>query len=197
MSYANIAIVDFNFDDVIMIESISVFENECRLSGAWEFPLTSKEQVINVIGNSLILVLGNSQKFKKYIGDNFFKYIEINSFLLEARQAVSDAHISYVKFKEADLGKRKKLVVPDFYDWPEGLDLNRSIEIMESLGRMAHPHNTPENSRRILATSRLVKFLIDMWHSDEQKRKTRKYVDGDDAVITILPICWLNAEPAK
>jgi hypothetical protein len=31
-----------------------------------------------------------------------------------------------------------------------------------------------------------------MWHLDEQDRSSRKYVEGEDAEITILPKSWLN-----
>ena len=99
---------------------------------------------------------------------------------------------SYEDFKLQDLAKRKKLVAPDFFEWPEEIDFNNSISILEGLGKMATPHNTPEKMRKTLAASRLLKLLIDMWHSDEQERKNRKYVEGEDAAITVLPNCWLT-----
>ena len=46
--------------------------------------------------------------------------------------------------------------------------------------------------RNTLAAARLVKFLIEMWQLDEQERVNRKYVDGTDAEITILPESWLR-----
>ena len=46
--------------------------------------------------------------------------------------------------------------------------------------------------KKTLAAARLVKFLVDMWQLDEQERGNRKYVDGADAEITILPESWLK-----
>jgi hypothetical protein len=34
-----------------------------------------------------------------------------------------------------------------------------------------------------------------MWHLDEQERNNRKYVEGEDAKITILPESWLEQSP--
>jgi hypothetical protein len=31
-----------------------------------------------------------------------------------------------------------------------------------------------------------------MWQLDEQERNNRKYVEGEDAAITILPESWLS-----
>jgi len=57
---------------------------------------------------------------------------------------------------------------------------------------MAVPSSTPEDMKKTLAAARLVKFLVDMWQLDEQERVNRKYVDGTDAEITILPESWLK-----
>ena len=52
--------------------------------------------------------------------------------------------------------------------------------------------NLITRSTHSVAAARLVKFLIEMWQLDEQERVNRKYVDGTDAEITILPESWLN-----
>ena len=51
--------------------------------------------------------------------------------------------------------------------------------------------STPAAMRSTLAAGRLVKFLVEMWQLDEQEKVNRKYVDGTDAEITILPESWL------
>ena len=52
--------------------------------------------------------------------------------------------------------------------------------------------SAPKDMRKTLATARLVKFFIEMWQLDEQERANRKYVEGADAEITILPESWLK-----
>jgi len=54
-----------------------------------------------------------------------------------------------------------------------------------------YPMSTPAAMRSTLAAGRLVKFLVEMWQLDEQEKVNRKYVDGTDAEITILPESWL------
>jgi hypothetical protein len=46
--------------------------------------------------------------------------------------------------------------------------------------------------KKTLAAARLIKYLIDMWQQDEQERGNRKYVEGVEAEITILPESWLS-----
>ena len=87
--------------------------------------------------------------------------------------------------------KRKKLVPPDFYDWPEVIDFNASTKYLESIGKMATPVGTPEGFKNTLSAARLIKHLVDMWQLDEQERNNRKYVEGEEAKITILPESWL------
>ena len=75
---------------------------------------------------------------------------------------------------------------------PDDLDFNKSSEYLESIGKMAVPGSTPDVMKKTLAAARLVKFLVDMWQLDEQERGNRKYVDGADAEITIMPESWLK-----
>ena len=112
--------------------------------------------------------------------------------MLEAKKAANDAILAYELFKSEDAKKRKKMVEPSFFNWPEELDFNQSAEFLESIGKVAVPASTPEGMKNTLAAARLVKFLVEMWQLDEQERVNRKYVDETDAEITILPESWLK-----
>ena len=94
--------------------------------------------------------------------------------------------------KSEDAKKRKKMVEPIFFNWPDDLDFNQSSEFLESIGKMAVPVGTPSQMKKTLAAARLLKYLIDMWQEDEQERGNRKYVEGAEAEITILPNSWLR-----
>lgn len=190
--YASIAVVELTSDKKILIESISVTKGECVLSGAWEFPIIERENISNVLSGRLLIVLGNEDKFKDFIDDSNYVYLTAKPFLDEARIAASDALFAYESFKAENPTKRKKMVVPDFYDWPDAIDFNQSAKFLESIGKMATPDSTPNGFKNVLATARLVKHLVDMWHLDEQDRSSRKYVEEKEAEITILPAAWLK-----
>jgi hypothetical protein len=190
--YASIAVVELTSDKKILIESISVTKGECVLSGAWDFSITERENISNVLSGRLLIALGDENKFRDFIDDSSYVYLTAKPFLDEARIAASDALLAYENFKAENPTKRKKMVAPDFYDWPDAIDFNHSAKFMESIGKMATPLSTPSGFKNVLATARLVKHLIDMWHLDEQDRSSRKYVEGEDAEITILPRTWLN-----
>ncbi len=190
--YASIAIVELTTTNKLLIESISVTRGECILSGAWELPSSEKEDVSNILSGRLLIVLGDENRFKKFINDSNYVYLKAGPFLEEARQAASEAMTAYENFKAENPTKRKKMIAPNFYNWPESIDFNESAKFLESIGKMATPDGTPVEFRSVLSTARLVKHLIDMWHLDEQDRSSRKYVEGDEAEITILPNCWLK-----
>jgi hypothetical protein len=190
--YASIAVVEIHPGERVTIESISVSKGECVLSGAWDFSTSDKLNIDNVVLGKLIVPLGDTLAVKQLLINSDLKYLSAKPFLQEAKEAADDAIAAYEAFKSEDLKKRKKMVEPTFFNWPADLDFNLSAEYLESIGKMAVPKSTPEEMKKTLAAARLVKFLVDMWHLDEQERENRKYVDGTDAEITILPESWLK-----
>jgi hypothetical protein len=189
--YASIAVVEIHPGEKVTIESISVSKGECVLSGAWDFSTSDKLNIDNVVSGKLIIPLGDETAIRKLLAESNLKFLSVKPFLQEAKSAVDDALAAYELFKSEDLKKRKKMVEPSFFAWPEDLNFNHSAEYLESIGKMAVPTSTPAAMRSTLAAARLVKFLVEMWQLDEQERANRKYVDGTDAEITILPESWL------
>ena len=190
--YASIAVVEIHADSTVTIESVSVTSGECVLSGAWEFQISEGENIQNVLSGKLIIPLGKMDGIKKLIGDTQVAYVEASPFLTDAKEAASEALEAYEAFKSENPTKRKKLVSPSFYDWPETIDFNDASSYLESIGKMATPVGTPEGFKKTLSAARLLKHLVDMWQLDEQERNNRKYVEGEDAAITILPESWLS-----
>ena len=190
--YASIAIVQIYNDEKVIIESISITKGECVLSGSWVFSIQDKENIANVVYGKCIIPLGDESDVKKILVNSKLAYLNVQHFLQEAKNAASEALLAYETFKSEDAKKRKKMVEPTFFNWPDELDFNNSADYLESLGKLAVPVSTPVEMKQILAASRLVKFLVDMWNLDEQERVNRKYVDGTDAEITILPKSWLK-----
>lgn len=190
--YASIAIVQIYKNEKIVIESISISKGECVLSGAWIFSLDDQKNINNVVFGKLIIPLGDETSLKKLLVNSNLQYLSAKPYLLEARKAASDALVAYELFKSEDAKQRKNMVEPSFFAWPEDLDFNLSVEYLESIGKMAVSPTTPEIMKKTLAAARLVKFLVDMWQLDEQQRVNRKYVDGTQAEITILPESWLK-----
>jgi len=189
--YASIAVVEIHPGEKVTIESISVSKGECVLSGAWDFSTSDNQNIDNVLSGKLIIPLGDETAIRKLLAESNLKYLSAKPFLQEAKRAADDALAAYELFKSEDVKKRKKMVEPSFFAWPEDLNFNQSAEYLESIGKMAVPTSTPVAMRSTLAAARLVKFLVEMWQLDEQERVNRKYVDGTDAEITILPESWL------
>ena len=189
---ASIVIVELHPDDKITIESLAVSRGECSLSGAWIFSTSEKQKIENVVSGKLVVALGDQREVEAFFSSNQLKYVQAKSFIQEARIAASDAIAAFEVFKSQDATKRKKMVEPSFFSWPENLDFNKSEEYLESIGKMGATESVPKDMRKTLATARLVKFFVEMWQLDEQERANRKYVEGADAEITILPESWLK-----
>ena len=189
--YASIAVIEIHFDERVTIESISVTEGECVLSGAWEFPTSNTSDISSVLSGKLIIALTDSNAISALCNGFELTFIDSEPFIKDAKNAVEHAMVAYEAFKAENPTKRKKLVAPEFSTWPDSIDFTQATTHLESIGKMATPVGTPELFKRTLAAARLVKMLVDMWHFDEQERKNRKYVEGEDARITILPESWL------
>jgi hypothetical protein len=190
--YASIAIVEVHPDDSVTIESISVTEGECVLSGAWDFEITDNEKIQNVLSGKMIIPIGEKKSIEKLSLKGEIVVIDPAPFLRDAKKAAEDALVAYEAFKSEDPTKRKKLVAPDFYNWPSDVDFGLSATYLESIGKMSTPGGTPDKFKKTLAAARLVKHLIEMWQLDEQERNNRKYVEGEQAKMTILPESWLS-----
>jgi len=190
--YASIAIVEMHPANTVTIEAISVTAGECLLSGAWDFPLSETEKIRNVLSGKMIIPLGPEVMVKKLTFGLEVLFLDVASFLSDAKRAAGEALVAYQTFKSENPNKRKNLVSPEFYSWPAELDFNASAEYLGSIGKMPAPSGTPDGFKATLSAAKLVKHLIDMWHLDEQERNNRKYVEGEDAKITILPESWLK-----
>ena len=191
--YASIAVVELHPGDLVTIESISVTEGECVLSGAWGFNISEEENISNVLSGKMIVPLGEKKELGKLPIKSEMIFLDSVPFLIDAKKAAKEALEAYETFKSENLTKRKKLVAPEFYNWPDSINFNESADYLESIGKMATPSGTPDNFKKPLSAARLVKHLVDMWQLDEQERNNRKYVEGEDAKITILPESWLEA----
>jgi len=191
--YASIAVVELHPGDLVTIESISVTEGECVLSGAWGFNISEEENISNVLSGKMIVPLGEKKELGKLPIKSEMIFLDSVPFLIDAKKAAKEALEAYETFKSENLTKIKKLVAPEFYNWPDSINFNESADYLESIGKMATPSGTPDNFKKTLSAARLVKHLVDMWQLDEQERNNRKYVEGEDAKITILPESWLEA----
>ncbi len=192
VDYAAIAIVEMTNDGKIIIESLSVSRKEVILSGAWNFSMQETESIKRVLTGSFLLLLGEEKRLRDLLGDSEYVYLEMQPFIEEAKFAAKEAAISFDSYKADSPLKRNKLVAPEFYNWPDSVNLNNATEILQSMGKLATPLGTLNEMKRIIAAARLLRYLIDKWHSDEQERNNRKYIQGNEADITILPKAWLQ-----
>ena len=162
------------------------------MSGAWVFSVKQIDSIKGVLAGSLLIPLGDEKRLREFLVDSQYIYLELQPFLEEAKLAASEAALSFDSFKADSPSKRKKLVAPKFYNWPDSVNLNNATDILESMGKLAIPLGTPDEMKRLIAAARVLKHLIDKWHLDEQERINRKYIQGNEADATILQKAWLQ-----
>lgn len=184
-SYISIAILD-ETKDYIAIESISVMKNSCVLSGAWVLESTESIQKESLISNKLVLNISKETSKVQAKASQ----VNLSDFL---RDAAGEAQIAIQEFNEyvaEDPKKRKNLVQPTFFDWPESIDLE-NITHYESVFKIKMDfENAQPEIRKVLAVSKLVQHLINSWHLDEQERCNRRYLDNVQVNYTLLPRSW-------
>ena len=93
--YASIAIVEIHPDNTVTIESVSVTDGECLLSGAWDLSLSEVEKIKNVLSAKMIIPLGRKAAVEKLTFGLEVVFLDVASFLSEAKRAADEALIAY------------------------------------------------------------------------------------------------------
>lgn len=185
--YASIAIVEILNGSRIAISSISVTRTEISLSGGWTFELNNKKDIESVLSNKVIINLSNKADFKELVPSGVARVSTFSDFLSSANKEAEIALNDFYTYQQADLNKRKKIVPPSFFSWPQEVDLKAIETELKKFGLQEKIVGTDPEMQGVLSAARLLKFFIQKWQSDEQSRSNRKYVVGDSAKVTILP----------
>ena len=170
----------------------------------------------SVLSEKLLLLLDQGNSVPKEIIEFSEHIVSIDDFLSQAKQDAAEAtknflhfkaineneYETYMKVKPAErkmLPKvvKKNLIEPDFSIWPSAIDLNAAEEELKRMNKLGSIDGAGVEVRRVLSAARLIQVLILMWKCDEAERVNRQYVVGDQAVSTILPLCWLNQFPKR
>jgi hypothetical protein len=189
--YSSIALFDLTSDSKVAIAAVSVTPNEVVLSGAWLLPQNNEKDISLILSNRLAIPLtpGAEKIFsEKQFG---YKKVSLADFISEAKADAKSGLDSFNEYKNQDLKKRKNLVAPTFFEWNETPDLLQATTVLESFGIIGRYEGSASEMESTHAAARLVQFFILKWHSDESARSGRKYVDGTEAELTILPRSWL------
>jgi len=190
--YSSIAIFDLTSDSKMAISAISVTPDEVVLSGAWVLPQSNKKDISLILSNRLAIPL-TTEAEKLFPEKEFgFRKVSLADFFSEAKDDAKSGLDSFNEYKNQDSKKRKNLVAPTFYDWNEVPNLLQAASALNSFGMTDQYDGTAPEMRPVHAAARLVQLFVLKWHSDESARSGRKYVDGTDAELTILPRSWMN-----
>ena len=210
-TYGSVAIAEVLATGEIAIEAISITPESCELSGAWIVSEGEEEVLHQILADRLLIPIGDRSKtvakLTKFLGQE----VNIQDFIDEARidaQSALSSFEEYVRQSDYEYAQymsinptdrkalpkivKKKLVAPDFYQWPISVDLNKGQDFLESVEKLGEISGTPIGMKNVLTAARAIKLLVDMWHRDEIERSNRLYVVDQAAQIAILPNCWLS-----
>jgi len=188
-SYASIALFEVQSTQVA-ISSLSVTTEDCVLSGGWILPLSNLSKIKNVLTDKLTLPTSTNDETNALILELDLKVVSFSSFLHDAGLESKVALEQYQAFKAEQPRKRKKLVIPDFYNWPDKIDVLHPKEELKKIKLQENIVGTAPEMEQVLSAARLVKYFIDKWLSDEAERSNRKFVQGDAKRATPLPTSW-------
>lgn len=190
--YASVAVFNLTSDSRLAIATISITPGETVLSGAWVVDINRTEEITTVLAGKLAIPLNMKAEQAFSPNDYSYRKVSLSDFFAEAERDAKSSLDSFEEFKAEDIKKRKNLVRPDFFKWGEAPNLLNSWEILEQNGLPSRNDDCAPEMREVLGASRLVQYFIAQWHSDERARSGRRYLDGEDIEITILPKVWLN-----
>lgn len=190
--YASIAIFDLGTANKVSISVISVTPSEVVLSGSWVLEQQQEKEISLVLSDRLAIPLTPATESSFPEQKYGYTKVSLTDFFVEAQRDAESSLDAFNDYRNEDPKKRKNLVAPVFYDWSSPPDLLDAEGILGSLGMPNTYEGTAAEMKRVLAAARLVLFLVSKWQNDESARSGRKYVDGTEAQVTILPRKWLS-----
>ena len=186
-NYAAIAVLDSDEDKNTVIETISIVENEVSLSGLWVLSAQQHEELDSICSNKLTIKL---KKFnKKLLIDS--REVAISDLCTEAKKENLMALGLWQDFKDLEPVKRKKLVQPDFFEWPDDIELNNAEEHLGGFNRIPNLSAVTSNVLPVLTAAYLIQFLLQKWQQDEQERMQRPFIRTTTAGFRIIPESWM------
>jgi hypothetical protein len=210
-TYGSVAVAEVLATGDVAIEAISITPESCELSGAWIISEGEDQFLQQILTDRLLIPIGDRSiavaKLTKFLGQE----VNIQDFIDEARidaQSALSSFEEYVRQSDYEYAQymsinptdrkalpkivKKKLVAPDFYQWPIQVDLNKSQDFLKTVGKLGEISGTPIGMKNVLTAARAIKHLVDMWNRDEIERNNRVYVVDQAAQVAILPNCWLS-----
>ena len=171
---------------IISIHKISVDIESVKFTGAWSFSSEEKENIQNIVADSYVYYANENINLKNRQLD-FNKFVSLSK--EETDKALSFTH-AYIA---EDAKKRKNLVLPDLWSWPE-IDFSDPKSTLRKFGvRDSVPGTSPE-FENVLTLSRLIKFIFEKWLIDENLRCEKKYLQSIYPKVRLYPDNWLNYE---
>lgn len=190
-SYAGIALLEVQSNQVA-VSTLSVTTEACVLSGGWVLPISNNSDIRNVLAEKIALLANLNKETLALAKELNLKLVNFSDFLRDARLETIVALEQYEIFKAEQPAKRKKLVKPDFYEWPAQIDILHPKVELKKVKLQESILGTDPAMEQVLSAARLVKFYVDKWLSDESERCNRKFVQGEAKQSTPLPISWMN-----
>jgi len=207
--WASLAILDFHDGEGFLIETLTITENNCTLSGAWSFKSVSAKDFKSVISDRLLINLAKQTSFKP----RDFNCIEVSftSFLADAAEKAAQTNQmleEYLSRNEKDYKNfmqippnerklvpkvvKKKLEPMYLNDWTFEVDEINPQSTLITLGKQDSIAGTPREMVHLIQFSWLTKHIIEKWLSDESERSSKRYLDPTFAEIRILPKTWFE-----
>ena len=167
----------------VAIHKISLDEGAAKFTGGWILKKSDIAQIKNVIFDSPIISIGENLDLKNTI-------LDMNNFLEIAKNESYKALAIYEEFKAEEPKKRKNLVKPEFWHWPD-INFNNPKDSLRKLGIRDSIPGTDNDFEEVLSLSRLIKYVFDKWYEDEQLRLDRKYLLPHFPSLRLVPPNWI------
>jgi hypothetical protein len=208
-NWASLAVVSFEQQYGYSIETISIDTQSCSLAGAWDFKTLNEPEVKNILARRLLITSGVVDG-KHLAKDYSSSWVDLKTFIADGSTAAQDGVTRFGKYLEQNekdysaymaippserkqLPKvvKKKLEPIHAHSWELNFNELKPELTLRQLGKRDSIDGTPPNMKRVIATSWLIKHLVDRWRDDENERKSRDYLYPDGESAELLPKSWM------
>ena len=102
VKYVSLAVVDFVSEKKIAIETMSITQDTCDLTGAWLLEVDDREIILNILTGKLILGVSDVDRLAKIDSSLNNRTVSISDFLSDAKAEVGIATKLFESYVESN-----------------------------------------------------------------------------------------------
>ena len=187
------AIADKTSKGTLAVHHVSVMSDGIFASGLWDLPKsTSKSEIQDRITHWIpVGTTDGITALQDRVGKKI-KSADLSGLVAACEEEEAQLQRIWDEYRDAEPKKRANLKPLSARSWPAVHEDGDAAKWLKRVGRRPFAPNTPREMRDIIAFSRLIIYIMEVWYDLESERLGRHYLHNKDDERDLFPQEWLK-----